>query len=398
MKAFQISWVTGFAVLMLFVAGCGEEQAEQGAEAPEDTTEQVVDEVDIYAEAPLIRVGYVGHDHHSAVYVSALRGERMAELYGIYLVPLREGELYALVEDGVKIAEVEFLKASGGGSIVPTSMAAGEFDMGFGGVAAFAASADGGSGVAIVAPAHTGGDMLVVGPENEDVVDWPSFIEWVVSSEAPIVVGYKNPKAVAKVIFEGALVAEGIEFSQGTADPGSQIVMMNMQGEPNLIPGLESGTIDAYVSNNPWCALAEYNEQGHCVAELPQLPPGTWVDHPCCAVAATLEARTEKAHEVAAVLRLVAGATDYINCYPDDAAEAVAEWLGNPVEVEIISMATSGYDSYVTDHWLDNMRAIVDNMRNLNVFSGPLVDGDWETISSIIFDWSLLPEGYGPAI
>ena len=101
LKAFQISWVTGFAVLMLFVAGCGEEQAEQGAEAPEDTTEQVVDEVDIYAEAPLIRVGYVGHDHHSAVYVSALRGERMAELYGIYLVPLREGELYALVEDGV---------------------------------------------------------------------------------------------------------------------------------------------------------------------------------------------------------------------------------------------------------------------------------------------------------
>lgn len=375
------------ACTAIVAAGCGPGPAPE-QQPPVDSTVAV----DIYAEAPLLRVGYVGHDHHSAVYIAALRGERMRELYGIYLAPLREGELYALVEDGVKVAEIEFLRASGGGSVVPTAMAAGEFDLGFGGVAAFISSTDAGTGIAIVSPLHSKGDMLVVAPDNETVQDWPSFVEWVRSSPEPVVVGYKNPQAVAKVIFESALTAEGMAFSQGTPQEGCQVVMMNMQGEENLIPGLTNGTIDAYVSNNPWCALAEANGSGRCVAELASLPPGVYADHPCCAIAATLDARENKRELVAAALRLFEAATDYINTQPDDAAAAVAEWLGNPVEVELESMATSGYDMDVTAEWEASMKGMIEEMASRDQFAGPLDTLDLQEAYALVTNFSMLPE------
>jgi ABC-type nitrate/sulfonate/bicarbonate transport system substrate-binding protein len=347
--------------------------------------------VDLTAEAPLLRVGYVGHDHHSAVYISALRGEQMRDQYGIYLAPLREGELYALVENDVKVAEVEFFKATGGGSVVPTSMAAGEFDMGFGGVAAFVSSSDAGSGIAIVAPLHARGDMLVVAPDNP-ATDWPTFVDWVEASQEPVYVGYKNPTAVALMIFESALTAEGIPYSHATPAPGARVVLMNMQGEENLIPGLVNGTIHAYVSNNPWCAMAEHDGSGRCIAELADLPPALYANHPCCAIAATLDARTNKAETVAAVLRLFAAATDYINANPDDAAAAVAEWLEKPLEVELASMPTSTYDMHVTDEWDSSMLAMMDEMRSRDMFAGPLDTLSGDAALALIADFSLLPD------
>lgn len=379
-----------FSILLsgvLLVVACG-----QPAPPPEQPEVPGVP-VDIYAEAPLLRVAYVGHDHHSAVYVSALRGDRMKELYGIYLVPLRERELFALIENNVKVAEIELIQASGGGSVVPAGLAAGEYDLGFGGVAAFVSSSDAGTGVKIVSPLHAEGDMLVVAADNEAVSDWPSFIQWVRNSSEPVVVGYKNPTAVAMVIFQAALTAEGIQYSQGTPSPGALVVMMNMQGEENLNPGLASGTIDAYVSNNPWCALAEYNGEGKCVAPLSTLPPGTYRNHPCCAIAASLDARENKAAEIAAALRLFAAATDYINTYPDDAAAAVAEWLGNPVEVELASMATSVYDMSASDPWNQGMLLMIEDMKSRNLFAGPLAGLSGTEAMDFVSDLSLLPEG-----
>ncbi len=375
--------------VMLLVVACG-----QPAPPPEPP---VVPEtpVDIYAEAPLLKVGFVAQDHHAAAFVAALRGDAMKEQYGIYLAPLREHELYALVENNVKVAEVELIQASGGGSVVPTSMAAGEFEVGFGGITAFISSADAGSGIAIISPLHAGGDMLVVQPDNEAVTDWASFVQWVRTSETPVRVGFKNPQAVAKLIFEGALTAEGIAFSQGTASEGALVVMINMQGEQNLNPGLQSGAIDAYVSNNPACAAAEHQGIGRCVAVLAELPPGGWHDHPCCVLAATQAARTEKAEQVAAVLRLFAAATDYINNNPEDAAAAVSEWLGNPLEVELASMPTSVYSMEINDEWMAGAERNYTAMASQTPFAGSLAGLDWNAAQAVIFDFSLLNSGNG---
>ena len=386
----QIS-VTGalFSILFLIIiSGCGE-QADQVQTDTDDTIQEQV--VDLSIEVPLLRVGHCKHDHHSAVFVSALRGERMNELYGIYLEPLGES-YYALVENGQKVVEIEFVQSQGAIN-VPNNMVAGLFEIGFGGVIPFAASADKGSGVKIISPLHSRGDMLVVSIDNDAVNDWDSFIEWVNTSEEPLIIGFKSPKAVALLIFESALTEAGISWSmQGNPEPDSKILLFNAQGQPNLNPALQNGTVDAYVSNNPACALAEHNGIGKCVVELSDLPPGDFRNHPCCAIAATETAIAEKSLEIAASLRLFAAATDYINNNPEDAAVVAAEWIGNPVEVEEISMATSRYSMEVSLDWLENMVVILDNMRNLGAFTGPLTEKDDEVNACFLYDFSLMPE------
>jgi len=366
--------------------GCGE-QTEQNQQ--EEAVQQ--EEVDITVEVPLLKVGHCNHDHHSAVFISALRGDEMKELFGIYLVHLGES-YYALVEDGKKILEIEFVQSQGAIN-VPNNMVAGLFDIGFGGVIPFAASADQGSEVVIISPLHSRGDMLVVADDNTEVTDWASFKNWVKTSEEPLVIGFKSPKAVALLIFESAITEEGIAWSlQGNPEPGSDILLFNAQGEPNLNPALQNGTIDGYVSNNPACALAEYNGIGKCVAELSDLPPGDFRNHPCCAIAATETVISERPLDIAAVLRLFSAATDYINRNPEDAAVVAAEWIGNPVQVEEISMATSGYDMEASEDWLDNMVLILDNMRNLGAFTGPLAEKDDDANAAFLYDFSLMPE------
>ncbi len=386
MKRLFKSAVVILVLTSIFITGCGEAAEEI---QPEETVTEAV--VDLTASVPLLQIGHCNHDHHSAVFISALRGEKMKELYGIYLVPLGES-YYALVENDEKILEIQFVQSQGAIN-VPNNMVAGLFDIGFGGVIPFAASADQGSGVQIISPLHSRGDMLVVADDNTFVTDWSSFIEWARTSEEPLIIGFKSPKAVALLIFESAITAEGIEWSmQGNPQQGSQILLFNAQGQANLNPALQNGTIHGYVSNNPACALAEHNGIGKCVAELSDLPPGNFTNHPCCAIAAIGTAIIEKPEDIAAALRLFAAATDYINDYPEDSAEAAAEWIGNPVDVEVISMATSGYDMHVSADWLDNMSAIVGNMRNLGAFTGPLAAEDDDANAAFLYDFSLMPD------
>jgi NitT/TauT family transport system substrate-binding protein len=378
------------AVAIVLVIGCGEQPDTSADRATDDTTEVVLPDIDIYAEAPSLQVGFVKQDHHSAVFIAALRSQEMKAQYQVYLEPLGEN-FYALIADGQKVAEIEFIQSQGAIN-VPNNMQAGLFEVAFGGVVPFAASADQGSGIRIISPLHSRGDMLVVAAENEIANDWDSFLQWVEGSEEPIVVGYKSPKAVALIIFESTLMNAGVAYSfEGNPVEGSKILLFNANGQPNLNPALQNGSIDAYISNNPACALAESNGIGRCIAELSDLPPGDFTNHPCCAIAATETVMAEKPYEVAAVLRLFAGATDYINNNPADAAAAAAEWIGNPVEVEIASMATSGYSMELTEDWLANMDAILENMRGLGTFTGPLAEDDPDANAEFLYDFSLLP-------
>lgn len=371
--------------VILGAFGCGsEEPAPPVAEEPA--------EVDLTVEAPLIRVGYVKQDHHSAMFVAALRGERMSELYPVYLAPLGEG-YYALVKDGVKVAEVQVIESQGAME-VPNNMNAGLFDIGFGGVAAFASSADRGTGIRIISPLHFDGDMLVVAADNEAVTDWDSFVEWVMNSPEPVTVAFKSPTAVAVILLEGALTSAGIPYSyQSNPQPGSKVLLYNAQGEGNLNPALTEGTIQAYVSNNPHPALAEHSGIGRVVCSLSDLPPGIFGDHPCCALAATSAIIAENPEGVAALLELFAYATDYINTSREDAAAAVSEWCGVPVEVTLESMESSVYDMTLNQRFTDNMHIILDHMRGLDVFTGSMLSEDHAEIEAVLFDFSMLPEG-----
>lgn len=339
-------------------------------------------------EAPTLRIGHVGHDHHAALYVACLEGERFEKDYGLYLKPVKEKEFYEFYDRGRKIANVELYR-SGGGSKMPTLMSQGHFEIGFGGVAPVAFFVDKGSPIKIISPLHTKGDMLVVSP-SVDAKNWAEFLSWVRKEEKQLRVGYKNPVAVAKLIFEYALKAEGISFTGDKGDTSAEILMVHMKGERNLIPGLQNKIIDAYVSNNPWCAIAESKGVGKIVADLNELPPGIWKDHPCCCLAATDRLIAEKPEVASKIVELVVIATKLINEEPEVGYNCAARWIGTTPEVESVSMSTSGYLTEVTAEWKKGMYTWCDAMNEMGKLIGELKGKKGAEVDRLLFDFSLL--------
>ncbi|GAH99592.1 unnamed protein product [marine sediment metagenome] len=88
--------------------------------------------------------------------------------------------------------------------------------------------------------------MLVLSPENH-VNSWEEFVKWVKKSKEPIRIGFKNPVAIAKLIFERALVEEGLTYTSDKSDRTKDILMVHMKGEKNLVPGLQNNIINGYL-------------------------------------------------------------------------------------------------------------------------------------------------------
>ncbi len=339
-------------------------------------------------KTPILKVGHVGHDHQSALYVAALAGEEFKPFYGIWLKEIRNKELYELYDGKRRICEVELYKA-GGGAEMPTMMSQGHFDVGLGGVAAIAFFIDKGAPMKIIAPLHSKGDMLVVKPDLK-LNSWQEFIDWVKSQEKQVRIGYKNPEAVATIIFQRALKEAGITFTGDKANTKAKVLLINMKGEANLNPGLQTDQIDGYVSNNPWCAIAEEKGIGRCVAELHDLPPGVFKDHPCCCIAANDAAIKKQRMVIQKFLELMAVATHYINSQPEKAAEYVAKWIGTSPELEKKSMATSGYSLEPNDLFLDGMWVWYNEMVTLEKIVDKLMGKSREEFEKKVYDFSAL--------
>jgi len=337
---------------------------------------------------PILKVGHVGHDHHAALYVAAKAGARFDSLYGIWLEEKRPKELYVLHDGDQSVAEIELYKA-GGGSEMPTMMSQGAFDVGFGGVAAVAFFVDKGSPMRMIAPLHSKGDMLVM-KQGLGLDSWPAFVEWVKAQDRQVRMGYKNPIAVALLIFQRALDEEGISYTGDAGNTGAKVLLINMKNEANLNSGLQSDQVDGYVSNNPWCAIAESKGIGDCVAELHNLPPGVFTDHPCCCIAANNAAVEKQGTEIGKFLELTAVATRHIALYPEEAAEYAAQWIGTTPEVEEVSMATSGYSMKPDQAFLDGMWVWYEEMAGLGKITGGLKDKTREEFEQMVYDFSLL--------
>ncbi|MBN2537304.1 ABC transporter substrate-binding protein [candidate division WOR-3 bacterium] len=316
------------------------------------------------SETTVLRVGHVGHDHHAALYVAANAGEAFKDLYGIWLKEVRPRELYELFDGGRKVAEVELYKA-GGGTEMPTMMSQGAFDIGFGGVAAIEFFVDKGSPMRMIAPLHSKGDMLVVNP-GVPAGNWPEFVAWLKAQPRQVNVGYKSPVAVALLIFQRALDHEGISYTGDKANTSAKVLLVNVKEEANLNAALQSGQVSAYVSNNPWCAIAEEKGFGRCVTELHDLPPGVFKDHPCCAIAGNDSAVARHSGAVEKFLELMAVASHFINTEPEKAAEYTAGWIGTTPGLEVASMGTSGYSMEPDVAFRDGMWVWYQEMVGLN--------------------------------
>ena len=361
------------AFLAIAAAACGCENAQQP---------------DTQNNLPTVTVGHVGHDHHIALYVAALEGEKLAETRGVCLKMVKDREVYDLVDGGKPVARLKLVKV-GGGSKMPAAMGRGEIDIGLGGVAAVAKFADGGQPFRIIAPLQTDGDMLVM-KSDSPIGDWKAFVDSVKTPGARSVkVGYKAPVAVAKLIFERAMKAEGISYGyEGAA--GEQVTLVNMRGGKNAIPLLSQGNIDAFVMNQPVVSIAVHKKIGKVVAQLRDLPPeGKWIDHPCCCICATVETLDKRPGIVKSFLKLIHASTRLIASDPKLAVDRASEWTKVAREIELDSVPSIRYISVPDRQWLAGMETWVEMMQDVKAFTGKYAKMKPAEVVSDLCDLSL---------
>lgn len=340
------------------------------------------------AEPITIRVGHVGHDHHTALFVAADNAADYAKVSGIGLKSVRDQKFYELHDEGKKVADVEIVKV-GGGSKMPTALAQNIIEVGFGGVAAVFASVDSGAPVKLIAPLHYKGDMFVVQPDFQ-AKTWSEFVAAAKATDRPLRIGYKDPVAVAKLVFEEALKHEGITFGGDPSAENLQVHMVNVKGGGKLNVALSGGLVDGYVGNNPFPAIAVEKGMGRIVCDLEDLPPGTFRNHPCCCIAANVGAIATKGDAIVDLLVLFLQANETINKDLDKAVAAAIRWIGTSETVEKASIPTSGYSMEPSQQWRGTMAKWIQAMNGLDVFRGKLKGVDPEQAQALAYDLSLL--------
>lgn len=336
------------------------------------------------AEIPTIMIGHVGHDHHLALFVAADISMNWSPESKLELRKKVDKRFYELYRDGKKAADIEIVRV-GGGAKMPTALAQGVIDIGLGGTAPVLAAIDKGAPLKFVSPLHNKGDMLVVNPDLP-VHNWAEFVGYVRNSKDPVRVGYKSPMAVAKVIFEDALGTAGLKFSGDLSDDDADVQMVNLKGGGKLNISLSQGLVDAYAGNNPFAAIAEEKELGRPICELESLPPGRFHNHPCCCIAASDKIVSNNPDLLAAVLKLMLSATDFINSKPEDAADIAARWIGTSREVELKSLPTSAYSMEASPRWHGGMATWLVAMNELGLFKGSLKGLSESEVAAIAYE------------
>jgi len=335
-----------------------------------------------------LKVGHVGHDHHTALFVALDNASEYAEQAGIDVKVVEDRKLYELFDRGRKVADIEVVKV-GGGSKMPTALAQDIIEVGFGGVAAVLASVDSGAPVKLIAPLHYKGDMFVVRPDFE-AKSWDEFVAIAKAAKKPLRIGYKNPVAVAKLVFEEALKHEGIAFGGDPSQTGIQVQMVNVNGGGKLNVSLGSGLVDGYAGNNPFPAIAVDEQIGRIICDLEELPPGTFRNHPCCCIAAGTDALQNKSEAIVDLLVLFLQANETINSDLEKAIRSAVRWIGTSEAVERMSIPTSGYSLEPSTQWHQTMGKWIEAMNGLSVFRGKLEGLAPKEVSRLAYDLNLL--------
>lgn len=277
---------------------------------------------------PLLKIGHVGHDHHLALYVAALEGQRFERSYGIHLKEISPREIYDLTVSNTPVARLRLIKVEGG-ALMPAALGRGEIDVGLGGLTAVAKLADNGQPFKVISPLQTGGDMLVM-RKGSTLTNWAAFVAAAKAPGKPIQIGYKAALAVAKVVFEGALKAEGISYGYDATKSDVRVILVNFSSEASPVPLLESGALDGFVMNQPAAALAAHKGAGQVVAELAELPPvGKWRDHPCCVVVATEPTLKAQPEAIKAFLKVLLLSTQLMQQDQALAIDCASRWTKN---------------------------------------------------------------------
>lgn len=343
---------------------------------------------------PMLTVGHVGHDHQIALYVAAEEGQALEKRAGVWLKELKPQEVYDLYDRGKAVARLNLVKV-GGGAKMPAALEQGHIEVGLGGLGPVAKFIDKGSPIKVLAPLNNDGDALVL-RRGLKASSWADFVLLVKSSPRPVRIGYKDPLANAYLILARALAEEGVRFGQEPTGPDGkpvQVIAMNLQGDENMLPSMESGIVDGVVANEPLPSILVHKKIGVWVADLSDLPPaGKWKDHPCCVVAAGGKALKEKRAIIRSLLKAVVAGADIIAQDRSKALAAEAAWTKTAPEVGKLSVARVRYIGRVDDSWLRAADTWFDMMQSSQAFQKDLKGKDASAIRSFVFDLAPLNE------
>ncbi len=335
-----------------------------------------------------IKVGHVGHDHHIALFVALDNASLYAKESGINVKVVEDRKFYELFDKDQKVADVEIVRV-GGGSKMPTALAQDVIEIGFGGVAPVLASVDSGAPVKLISPLHYKGDMFVVRPDFE-AKTWKEFVAIAKATKKPLRIGYKSPVAVAKLVFEEALKHEGITFGGNLSVKDLQVQMVDVKGGGKLNVALGGGLIDGYAGNNPFPAIAVEKQIGRIICDLEELPPGTFLNHPCCCIASNTKTLQEKSEAVVDLLVLFLQANETINSDLEKTIASTTRWIGTSESVERMSIPTSGYSMEPSAQWHQTMGKWIEALNGLDVFRSKLKGLESEEVPLVAYDLSLL--------
>jgi sulfonate transport system substrate-binding protein len=219
--------------------------------------------------------------------------------------------------------------------------------------------------------------MLVM-RRDSSVRDWESLLAAARADGPPLRIGYKAPVAVAKLVFQGALEAEGIPWGYDASE-GNRVVLVNFGSEKSPLPMLERGAIDGFVMNQPGVAVAVHKGLGRVVCELRDLPPsGRWVDHPCCCIAASQETIRQHGPALKAFLKVILLSTDWIHRDEEAAIRCASQWTKYDIAVERMSVPTVRYVAEPTETWLTGMRTWWRMAQEIDLFNGRYADATCE--------------------
>ena len=345
-------------------------------------------------EVPTIRVGYAPHDHHAPVFIAAALSISGDGVDGIRMEELEPRTRYALYQNERKRAYVELFPSVGAAQLV-RRLEERHFDLILGGVPAIIAAIDRGSAMRLVAPVNAEGAALVMNTEQQ-LDTWDAFVQYAHAAQRPIRIGYREDVSVQNIIFERALVAEGIQFAYGieVLDAGGERVrMVNVYGAANLLPALEAGVIEGFVAAQPYPTIAHMHGLGRIVSTLEHLPPtGWWTEHPCCAMAVVDPETIERLRELLSVfVALVRAAAGFINSYPERSAPLVAAWLDSDQTVEGLTLPTIRFLSNYTAEWRRGTERLVELMVDAGFLDG-VVKEAWQSglLDAAIYDNRLM--------
>ncbi len=342
-----------------------------------------------WAATDEIRMAYILSDHHAPFMLLAREWERFDQRYKMCFKPVAEGKLYDFMYEGARLARVQVTSTQKGPDL-ETLLAQGSLDLGITGTQAIIMSVDRGVGSRLVAPFQTEGNAFIAG-KNLKFSSWEEFVRETKGTGRQLTIGIPGPDTSPAVIFKDGLAAAGVSFSMNSSDK-ADVILVNMKGHGNVVPGLVNGVTQALVGAQPFPAMAVHMGAGKLILNLQDLPGGKWKGHSCCSIEAAPAFMAEKRDLLVKALEMLALGAKEAEADKGATARAAAAWLSVDRAVEDMALPSMGYTTDVSPQWTASTRAYIAPMESTGIVTGALKGKRGKDVDSQLFDFGFLNE------